>query len=98
MMEKAEQAFTDSLKMLSERYPTLKLVLMSRPAQDRKSPGARTADYEFELPPELIATHPAEKREQSRLLVYHRADGPRGASALCRFAGISAAGRSAGAE
>ncbi len=38
------------------------------------SPGARTADYEFELPPELIATHPAARREESRLLVYHRAE------------------------
>ncbi len=38
------------------------------------SPGARTADYEFELPPELIATHPSARREESRLLVYHRAE------------------------
>lgn len=36
-------------------------------------PGARTADYEYALPPELIATHPAARREESRLLVYHRA-------------------------
>ncbi len=34
---------------------------------------ARVADYEFALPPELIATHPAARREESRLLVYHRA-------------------------
>jgi S-adenosylmethionine:tRNA ribosyltransferase-isomerase len=40
-----------------------------------REPGARVSDYEFELPPELIATHPAAKREESRLLVYHRADG-----------------------
>jgi S-adenosylmethionine:tRNA ribosyltransferase-isomerase len=45
---------------------------MSRPFQDRRLPGARTSDYEYELPPELIATHPAARREQSRLLVYHR--------------------------
>ncbi len=45
---------------------------MSRPSSARREPGARTADYEYLLPPELIATHPAEKREQSRLLVYHR--------------------------
>ncbi len=48
---------------------------MVRVSQDRRSPGSRTADYEYELPPELIATHPAAKREESRLLVYHRADG-----------------------
>ena len=39
-----------------------------RPAQD-----ARTSDYEYELPPELIATHPAPRREESRLLVFDRA-------------------------
>lgn len=47
---------------------------MARPFQDRQSPGTRTADYEYELPPELIATHPASRREESRLLVYHRAE------------------------
>jgi S-adenosylmethionine:tRNA ribosyltransferase-isomerase len=45
---------------------------MSRPFQNRQAPDARTSDYEYELPPELIATHPAERREQSRLLVYQR--------------------------
>jgi S-adenosylmethionine:tRNA ribosyltransferase-isomerase len=46
---------------------------MARPPHHRQEPGARTSDYEYELPPELIATHPAARREQSRLLVYHRA-------------------------
>jgi S-adenosylmethionine:tRNA ribosyltransferase-isomerase len=46
---------------------------MSRPSHRRSEPAARTADYGFELPPELIATHPAAKREESRLLVYQRA-------------------------
>ena len=41
---------------------------------NRPQPGARASDYEYELPPELIATHPAARREESRLLVYHRAD------------------------
>ena len=45
---------------------------MSRSSSRRPEPGARAADYEYELPPELIATHPAAKREESRLLVYHR--------------------------
>lgn len=34
----------------------------------------RTADFHFDLPPELIAQHPAAKRDQSRLLVLHRAE------------------------
>ena len=32
----------------------------------------RTADFHFELPPELIAQQPAPRRDQSRLLVLHR--------------------------
>ncbi len=47
---------------------------MARTFIDRQQPGARTSDYEYVLPPELIATHPAARREESRLLVYHRAE------------------------
>jgi S-adenosylmethionine:tRNA ribosyltransferase-isomerase len=35
----------------------------------------RTADFDFELPPELIAQAPAPQRDQSRLLVLHRDSG-----------------------
>ena len=48
---------------------------MGRPIPNRQAPGARASDYEYELPPELIATHPAARREESRLLVYHRETG-----------------------
>jgi len=48
---------------------------MSRFSPDRQLPGARVSDYEYELPSELIATHPAPTREQSRLFVYHRDSG-----------------------
>ena len=33
-----------------------------------------TADFHFDLPPELIAQHPAGRRDESRLLVLHRGD------------------------
>jgi S-adenosylmethionine:tRNA ribosyltransferase-isomerase len=35
----------------------------------------RTADFDFVLPPELIAQHPAPRRDESRLLVLHRKNG-----------------------
>ena len=35
----------------------------------------RTADFDFTLPPELIAQHPAPRRDESRLLVWRRDNG-----------------------
>ena len=35
----------------------------------------KRSDYYYDLPPELIAQTPAEKRDMSRLLVLHKDDG-----------------------
>ena len=35
--------------------------------------GLRTADYDFDLPPKLVAQHPAARRDESRLMVVDRA-------------------------
>src|SRR5215211_9189753 len=35
----------------------------------------KTSDLDYALPPELIAQHPAVRRDESRLLVYERASG-----------------------
>src|SRR5919197_4378072 len=35
----------------------------------------RTDELDYDLPPELIAQHPAARRDESRLLVYERATG-----------------------
>ncbi len=42
---------------------------------DGKETSFRIEDYDYELPPELIAQHPASSRERSRLLVLERSAG-----------------------
>ena len=48
---------------------------MPRGPHGAPSPDELASSYDFTLPPELIATEPAARRDESRLFVYHRADG-----------------------
>ena len=45
------------------------------PASHETVRGDRTSDYDFELPPHLIAQHPVTPRDSSRLMVVDRASG-----------------------
>jgi S-adenosylmethionine:tRNA ribosyltransferase-isomerase len=47
---------------------------LSSSAANRYAGAVRTADFRFELPPELIAQSPAPQRDYSRLLVLQRAE------------------------
>jgi S-adenosylmethionine:tRNA ribosyltransferase-isomerase len=49
--------------------------------------GMRTAELDYELPPELIAQRPLDRRDESRLLVFDRATG---AAEHARFSGLEA--------
>lgn len=54
------------MKLLNPVFPLVIVLRFSR---------MRTADFNFELPQELIAQHPALRRDESRLLVLNRASG-----------------------
>ncbi len=54
--------------------------------------GSRTADYDFELPPVLIAQTPAQKRDESRLMVLDRAAGTITHRKFADFPGFFSAG------
>lgn len=51
-----------------------------------------TADYDYPLPDELIARHPLARRDESRMLVLHRADGRIEHRRFAEFPGFLRAG------
>jgi S-adenosylmethionine:tRNA ribosyltransferase-isomerase len=52
----------------------------------RTDGSVRTKDFSFELPEELIAQHPADRRDEARLLVLNRATGERRHDVVSRLA------------
>lgn len=54
--------------------------------------GSRTSDYDFELPPELIAQEPLAERGASRMMVLHRSTGAIEHRAFRDIPGLFAAG------
>jgi S-adenosylmethionine:tRNA ribosyltransferase-isomerase len=41
---------------------------------DRAAMSGRLSDYDYDLPPDLIAQRPLQRREDSRMMVLHRAE------------------------
>lgn len=54
--------------------------------------GLRTSDYDYHLPADLVAQHPAERRDASRLLVVNRASGTLSDAHFSDFATMVPAG------
>jgi len=54
--------------------------------------GLRTGDYDYELPHDRIAQTPAERRDQSRLMIVHRAAGTITHGVFADIAGLIAPG------
>jgi S-adenosylmethionine:tRNA ribosyltransferase-isomerase len=55
-------------------------------------PGSRTADYDFHLPPELVAQAPLARRDASRLMVVDRAAGTIAHRSFADLPGLTAPG------
>lgn len=56
-------------------FPIKSAILHTVTDTSKQTTSLRTADFDFELPPELIAKHPATARDQSRLFVISRETG-----------------------
>ena len=59
---------------------------------------ARLSDYDYDLPRELIAQRPLERRRRSRMMILHRAPAEDRASAVSRTKDVFSAGRPSRAQ
>src|SRR4051812_27150078 len=59
----------------SSRRPSLSAFRSSSMARSYRPHRMDSDELDYDLPPELIAQHPAARRDESRLLVYSRASG-----------------------
>ncbi len=69
-MRGSETGFIHKLFTIYFRNETLSI-----PGPNHYVAAVRTADFHYDLPPDLIAQKPAARRDESRLLVVHRSEG-----------------------
>ncbi len=74
--------------MMNTRFASLRVNLREK----QKAVSVYISEFDFELPPELIAQHPLEQRDRSRMLVVNRAAGTWRDSSFAELPTLFAAG------